>query len=100
MSRVRIAVVMWTAVVLGAAGIGHALDCGGRLVLDGASPWDVQSICGDPMQVNDTIKIVLKPAYSPQGRVYVPVGVPNRRGPITSGRRGSCLFSPSSKGRS
>jgi hypothetical protein len=31
MSRVRIAVVL-TAVVLGAAGIVHALDCEGRLV--------------------------------------------------------------------
>ena len=32
MSRVRIAVVALTAVVLGAAGIVHALDCEGRLV--------------------------------------------------------------------
>jgi hypothetical protein len=80
MSRVRIAVVVLTAVVLGPAGIGHALDCGGRLVSEGASPWDVQAICGDPAQVSDTIGIVLKPVYDPHGRVagHVPVGVPKQ----------------------
>jgi hypothetical protein len=41
MSGVRVAVVVLTAVVLGAAGIVHALDCEGRLVSIGASPWDV-----------------------------------------------------------
>jgi Protein of unknown function (DUF2845) len=38
----------------------------------------MQGICGDPEQVNDTIEIVLKPAYGSQGRVYVPVGVPKQ----------------------
>jgi hypothetical protein len=78
LSRVRIAVVVLTAVVLGAAGIVHALDCEGRLVVEGASPWDVQTICGDPAQVSDTVEIVLKPVYDPQGHVvgHVPVGVP------------------------
>jgi Protein of unknown function (DUF2845) len=78
MSKVRLAVVALTAVVLGTAGIVSALDCQGRLVIMGASPWDVQGICGDPEQVNDTIEVVLKPAYGPQGRVYVPVGVPKQ----------------------
>jgi Protein of unknown function (DUF2845) len=77
MSRVRIAVVALTAVVLGAAGIVHALDCEGRLVSIGASPWDVQTICGDPVQVSDTIEVVLKPVYNPQWHVagHLPVGV-------------------------
>ena len=80
MSRVRIAVVVLTAVVLEAAGIGHALECGGRLVVDGASPWDLQAICGDPEQVSDTVEVVLKPVYDPQGRVagHLPVGVPKQ----------------------
>jgi Protein of unknown function (DUF2845) len=80
MSRVRIAVVALTVVVLGVAGIVHALDCGGRLVGDGASPWDVQTICGDPVQMSDTIEVVLKPVYDPHGRVagHVPVGVPKQ----------------------
>ena len=80
MSRVRMAVVVLTAVVLGAAGIVYALDCEGRIVSMGASPWDVQSICGDPVQVSDTVEIVLKPVYNPHGRVagHVPVGVPKQ----------------------
>jgi len=80
MSKVRMAVVVLTAVVLGAAGIVYALDCEGRLVSMGASPWDVQSICGDPAQVNDSVEIVLKPVYNPQGRVagHVPVEVPKQ----------------------
>ena len=80
MASVRMAVVVLTAVMLGAAGIGHALDCEGRLVSMGASPWDVQGICGDPAQMNDTIEVVLKPVYDPQGRVagHVPVGVPKQ----------------------
>jgi hypothetical protein len=80
MSRVRFAVVVLTAVVLGWAGIGRALDCDGRLVSEGASPWDVQAICGDPVQINDTVEIVLKPVYDPYGRVagHLPVGVPKQ----------------------
>ena len=33
------------------------------------NPWDVQTICGHPVQVSDTVEIVLKPVYDPQGRV-------------------------------
>src|SRR5262245_41793854 len=79
-SRVRVAVVVLAAVVLGVAGLGHALDCGGRLVVEGASLWDVQTICGDPVQVSDTVEVVFKPVYNPYGRVagHVPVGVPKQ----------------------
>jgi hypothetical protein len=38
MSRVRMVVVVLTAVVLGTGGIVHALECEGRLVSLGASP--------------------------------------------------------------
>jgi hypothetical protein len=80
MSKVRLAMVGLTAVVLGVAGIVHALDCEGRLVSIGASPVEVQAICGNPVQVSDTLEVVLKPAYDPQGRVagHVPVGVPKQ----------------------
>jgi Protein of unknown function (DUF2845) len=80
MSRVLVAAAVLTAVVLGVAGFGHALDCEGRLVTMAASPLDVQAICGDPAQVSDTIEIVLKPVYDPQGRVagHLPVGVPKQ----------------------
>jgi hypothetical protein len=80
MSRVRIAVVVLTAVVLGAAGIVYALDCDGRIVSMGATLWDVQTIGGDPVQVSDTVEVVLKPVYNPQGHVagHLPVGVPKQ----------------------
>ena len=80
MSRVRFAVVVLTAVIPGAAGIVDALDCDGRLVSLGASPWDVQTVCGDPAQVSDTVELVLKPMYDAQGRVagHLPVGVPKQ----------------------
>jgi hypothetical protein len=80
MSRVRIAVVVLTAVVLGAAGIVYALDCDGRIVSMGATLWDVQTICGDPVQVSDTVEVVLKPVYNPQGHMagHLPVGVPKQ----------------------
>jgi hypothetical protein len=80
MSHARLVVAVLSAVVLGAAGFGHALDCEGRLVTMGASSWDVQAICGDPAQVSDTIEVVLKPVYDPQGRVagHLPVGVPKQ----------------------
>jgi hypothetical protein len=80
MSRVRIAVVGRTAVVLGAAGIVYALDCDGRIVSIGATLWDVQTICGDPVQVSDTVELVLKPVYNPQGHVagHLPIGVPKQ----------------------
>jgi hypothetical protein len=55
MSKVQVTVVVLTAVVLGTAGIISALDCQGRLVTLGASPWDVHGICGDPEQANDTL---------------------------------------------
>ena len=65
MSRVRMAVMVLTAAVLGTTGIVRALECEGRLVSMGASPWDVQAICGAPIHLNDTIEIVLKPVYDP-----------------------------------
>jgi Protein of unknown function (DUF2845) len=80
MSRVWMTVVGLAVVGLGAIGVVQALDCQGRLVTMGASPWDVQAICGDPAQVSDTIEIVLKPVYDQQDRVvgHVPVGVPKQ----------------------
>jgi hypothetical protein len=80
MSKVRMAVVVLAAVVLGAIGVVQALDCEERLVSMGASPLDVRAICGDPAQVSDTIEVVLKPIYDPQCRVagHVPVGVPKQ----------------------
>jgi uncharacterized protein DUF2845 len=77
----RVAVVLTAAVcgVLGGApGPVWALDCGGRLVSEGQALWEVQAICGEPTQVDDTVEIVLRPVYDVFGRVvdYFPVEVP------------------------
>ena len=102
MSRVWFAVVVWAVVALGVAGIGHAMDCHGKVVSIGASPWDVQAICGDPAQVSDTIEIVLKPVYGPHGRAEGTCrsASQSRCGPTTSARRGLCISSPSLRARS
>jgi hypothetical protein len=42
--------------------------------------WEVQAICGEPTQVQDTVEIILQPVYDPFGRVvdHLPVAVPKR----------------------
>jgi hypothetical protein len=77
MSRLQGAVVALIAVVLGAAGIAYVLECEGRLVSMGASLWEVQAIYGAPTQSNDTVELVQKPVYDPQGHIagHLPVGV-------------------------
>lgn len=77
-STVRVAVVGLTALLMGALGLAWALDCEGRLVSEGQAPWEVQAICGEPTQVQDTVDTILKPVYDPFGRVvdHLPVAVP------------------------
>ena len=78
MSNVRLAVLVLSAMVLGTAGLAPALQCEGRLVSTGQSPWEVQVICGAPAQIEDSVEVILKPAYDLYGRVagHVPVAVP------------------------
>jgi len=66
-SRVRITVVAWAVVGFGVAGIGYGMDCHGKVVSAGASARDVQALCSDSAQVNDTVEVVLKPVYDPSG---------------------------------
>ena len=47
-ATVWVAIVVLTAVVCGGQGLVWALDCGGRLVSEGQTPWEVQTICGEP----------------------------------------------------
>jgi hypothetical protein len=77
-ATVWVAIVVLTAAVYGGQGLAWALDCGGRLVSEGQAPWEVQAICGEPTQMDDTVEIVLKPAYDVFGRVvdHFPVAVP------------------------
>jgi hypothetical protein len=67
-----------TTLLVGARGLAWALDCGGRLVSEGQAPWEVQAICGEPTQVQDSVEVILQPVYDPFGRVvdHLPVAVP------------------------
>jgi hypothetical protein len=78
MAGAWVVVAVLTAVVCGAQGLTWALDCEGRLVSEGQAPWEVQAICGEPAQVQDTVEIILQPVYDPFGRVvdHLPVAVP------------------------
>jgi Protein of unknown function (DUF2845) len=79
-ATVWVVVAVLTAVVCGARGLAWALDCEGRLVSEGQAPWEVQAICGEPTQVDDTVEVILPPVYDPVGRVvdHLPVAVPKR----------------------
>jgi Protein of unknown function (DUF2845) len=77
-AHVWMAVVVLTTSLGAGPGLAWALDCGGRLVSEGQAPWEVQAICGEPTQVDDTVEIVLKPVYDVFGRAvdHLPVAVP------------------------
>jgi Protein of unknown function (DUF2845) len=77
-ARAWVAIVMLTILLAGAPGLAWALDCEGRLVSEGQELWEVQAICGEPTQVQDTVEIILQPVYDPFGRVvdHLPVAVP------------------------
>jgi hypothetical protein len=55
-------------------GTARALDCHGRLVVIGASPWDVKERCGEPTAIEDVMKQFPQRAYDPisQTTVYFP----------------------------
>jgi hypothetical protein len=78
MSNARLAVMVLIAMALGTAGLASALQCEGRLVSAGQSPWEVQVICGAPAQIEDSVEVILKPAYDLYGRVvgHLPIAVP------------------------
>jgi NADPH-dependent 2,4-dienoyl-CoA reductase/sulfur reductase-like enzyme len=66
-------------VILLAAAVGTvlALDCHGRLVVIGASPWEVKERCGEPSAIEDGVKHLPQRAYDPvsQATVYILVPV-------------------------
>jgi hypothetical protein len=76
--HVNDAVVVLAAVAFGAMGMAWALDCEGRLVSVGQTPWEVHATCGEPTQIEDMLEIILKPLHDRSGRVvdHLPVAVP------------------------
>jgi hypothetical protein len=77
MRRVVVLASVWSVMVLGVTmGSALALDCHGRLVVIGASPWEVQERCGEPSAIEDVMKPIPQRVYDPsQGTVYILVPV-------------------------
>jgi hypothetical protein len=67
-----VAVVMLVATI----GTARALDCHGRLVVLGASPWDVKERCGEPTAIEDVTKHLAQRAYDPISQTTVYILVP------------------------
>ena len=57
-------------------GSALALDCHGRLVVIGASPWEVKERCGEPTAIEDVMKHVPQRAYDPRSQTSVYILVP------------------------
>ena len=57
-------------------GRAQALDCHGRLVVIGASPWEVQERCGEPTAVEDVMKYLPQRAHDPVSQTSVYILVP------------------------
>jgi hypothetical protein len=69
------------SVMLLAATVGSALalDCHGRLVVIGASPWEVKERCGEPSAIDDVMKHLPQRAYDPTSQATVYILVPVRQ---------------------
>jgi len=65
--------IMVLAVTIGTA---LALDCHGRLVVIGASPWEVKERCGEPTAIEDVMKHLPQRAYDPISQTSVYILVP------------------------
>jgi Protein of unknown function (DUF2845) len=72
MVATMVAVVMLVVTI----GSARALDCHGRLVVIGASPWDVKERCGEPSAIDEVVKHIPQPAYDAIGQTSVYILVP------------------------
>jgi hypothetical protein len=77
MMRIAVAATMLLTVILGAvSGSAQALDCRGRLIVIGASPWEVKERCGEPSDTEDVTKYLLQQAYDQLQQRSVQILVP------------------------
>ena len=73
---VVVAIVLSVIVLVGIAGSALAQDCNGRLIVIGASPWEVKERCGEPTAIEDVMKYVPQRAYDPTSKTPVYILVP------------------------
>jgi hypothetical protein len=77
MRRIAVVASMLSIIVLAVTvGSALALDCHGRLVVIGASPWDVKERCGEPTAIDDVMKHIPQHAYDPISQTSVYILVP------------------------
>jgi hypothetical protein len=72
-----VASVLSIMVLVVTIGSALALDCHGRLVVLGPSPWEVKEWCGEPAAIDDVMNHLPQRAYDPisQAPVYILVPV-------------------------
>jgi hypothetical protein len=64
MRHIAVATTVLSVVILGSAvGSALALDCHGRLIVIGASPWEVTERCGEPAEIENVMKYIPQQAY-------------------------------------
>jgi hypothetical protein len=64
MTRIPVAaMVLFTVLLAAISGSAQALDCHGRLIVIGASPWEVKERCGEPTDTEDVTKYRLQETY-------------------------------------
>jgi len=71
-----VASVLQVMLLVATVGTALALDCHGRLVVIGASPWEVKERCGEPTAIEDVIKHQPQRAYDPASQTTVYILVP------------------------
>ncbi len=76
MRRSVVAVSVFVVVVGMAVGRALALDCHGRLVVIGASPWEVRDRCGEPANIEPVMKFLSQRSYDPVQQRSVNILVP------------------------
>jgi hypothetical protein len=76
--RRMVMVATMVAIVILVVTIGSvlALDCHGRLVVIGASPWEVKERCGEPTAIEDVMKNIPQRIYDPKSQTSVYILVP------------------------
>jgi hypothetical protein len=67
-----VAVVMLVVTI----GTALALDCHGRLVVSGASPWEVKERCGEPTTIEDVMKHLAQRSHDPISQTTMYILVP------------------------
>ena len=73
---VRVATEVAVVLLVVTIRIALALDGHGRLVVLGASPWEVKGRCGEPSAIDDVTKHLAPRAYDPISQIPVDILVP------------------------